>query len=165
MAYFVKLSVFKTERVVIILFAYLVIIQISRCDLETPYSEKKTCAILYSEDKGKGSKTKISEEKIKIPDVQPRFSSCTGSIKVSLGCKMKMCNAPHLGGTCETLEQGNYYQSNLSRVFEDRLGFVECICLQVPNEKCKCSDIFMKKSSCARAYLEGEDVILVTRPM
>ncbi|CAL8139062.1 unnamed protein product [Orchesella dallaii] len=155
MAYFVKLSVFKTERVVIILFAYLVIIQISRCDLENPNSEKKTCAILYSEDKGKGSKIKISEEKIKIPDVQQGVSSCTGSIKVSLGCKMKMCNAPHLGGTCETLEQGNYYQSNLSKVFEGRLGFVECTCSQVSNEKCMCSDIFMKKSSCARAYLEG----------
>ncbi|CAL8139042.1 unnamed protein product [Orchesella dallaii] len=155
MAYFVKLFVFKTENVVIILFAYLVIIQVARCDLEiNPNSEKKTCAILYSEDKGKGSKIKISEEKIKIPDVSRGFSSCTGSIKVALGCKMKMCNAPHLGGTCETLEQGNYYQSNLSKVFEGRLGFVECTCSQVSNEKCKCSHIFMKKSSCARAYLE-----------
>ncbi|CAL8123444.1 unnamed protein product [Orchesella dallaii] len=75
----------------------------------------------------------------------------TGSVKIANGCKMEVCNETYFDGNCHTLEPGSYELSGLTKVFGDKVSSASCLCLK----ECKCSDIFMKRSTCARAYLKG----------
>ncbi|CAL8138944.1 unnamed protein product [Orchesella dallaii] len=132
-----------------------VLISLSEC-WESPYREKH-CGTLYSENYlgGKQFPFKDGDESANLfEDYRASLFgwNITGSFLVESGCSMEICNETYFSGVCHPFEEGSYPSlSVLPANFTGGVSSVRCSC----RRECKCEDIFMKKSSCARVYLKG----------
>ncbi|CAL8138952.1 unnamed protein product [Orchesella dallaii] len=124
---------------------------------ETSYREKQ-CGTLYSLNYLGGEQFPFKDGYESANLVEDYRASVfgwnlTNSIRVAPGCRMEICNETYFDGVCLPVEQGSYplLSAQLHPNFSGDVRSVSCNCLR----ECKCEDIFMKKSSCARAYLKG----------
>ncbi|ODN01860.1 Reticulocyte-binding protein 2 a [Orchesella cincta] len=150
MAFFAKTLPFQNG---VVLFLLLALFKVS-LGQQNPYLEK-TCAVLYSGDRFSSDELTLmdGDQSVNLEEDNRASSgwNTTGSINIANGCKMDICNETYFDGNCHILEQGAYYLSNLTKEFGDNIASASCRC----QKECKCSDIFMKRSTCARAYLKG----------
>ncbi|CAL8138956.1 unnamed protein product [Orchesella dallaii] len=144
----------KKETQCFLLIFITLFVTISEC-WENPYRERQ-CGILHSENDFQGEQFPLKDGDEAADLFEDHRASLgwniTSSILVESGCSMEICNETYFDGVCLPLEQGSYSSSaQLPPNFSGGVGSVRCNC----QRECKCEDIFMKKSSCARAYLKG----------
>ncbi|CAL8136954.1 unnamed protein product [Orchesella dallaii] len=119
---------------------------------QNPYQSKK-CGEIFSEDGFSGAKLELADQEYS-PNLADNYQlingwSKTSSLRGKSGCVMNLCNDTYFDGECKTLTDGSYGTSQLSSSIGFTIASVGCAC----KKECKCSDIYMRKSSCARAYL------------
>ncbi|CAL8067906.1 unnamed protein product [Orchesella dallaii] len=121
---------------------------------QNPYQIRK-CAELYSQDGFGGLKLEMKDQdhSLNLADNHQVSNgwNTTGSIKIESGCSMSLCNDTYFEGECKPLTAGSHGSSQLSKALGFAIVSAQCTC----ERECKCSDIFVKKASCARAYLKG----------
>ncbi|CAL8067910.1 unnamed protein product [Orchesella dallaii] len=119
---------------------------------QNPYQSKK-CGEIFSEDGFSGAKLELVDQDhfLNLPDNYQVTNgwNITSSIRVESGCVMNLCNDTYFDGECQTLTKGSYGKSELSSSIGFNIASAGCAC----ERECKCADIFMRKASCARAYL------------
>ncbi|CAL8067902.1 unnamed protein product [Orchesella dallaii] len=137
-------------QTVIILFSLITI----SYSIQNPYHMKK-CAELFSQDGFAGLKLEMKDQDHSLNFADNHQVSngwnTTGSIKIESGCSMSLCNDTYFEGECKPLTAGSHGTSQLSKALGFAIVSAQCTC----EKECKCSDIFVKKASCARAYLRG----------
>ncbi|CAL8136948.1 unnamed protein product [Orchesella dallaii] len=119
---------------------------------QNPYQSKK-CGEIFYEDGFSGAKLELVDQDYSL-DLAENYQVTNGwnktsSIRVESGCVMNLCNETYFDGECKTLTNGSYGTSQLSSSIGFTIASASCAC----EKECKCSDIYMRKSSCARAYL------------
>ncbi|CAL8138946.1 unnamed protein product [Orchesella dallaii] len=146
----------ETPRFPLTVVLLAMLFSVSEC-WETEISEKK-CATLRSQNDLRGEyfieAFKDGEESANLfQHLRLMLGwNITSSILVESGCSMEICNDTYFDGVCLPLEEGSYPSASLLLSnFTTGVGSVSCNCMK----ECKCEDIFMKKSSCARAYFKG----------
>ncbi|CAL8121548.1 unnamed protein product [Orchesella dallaii] len=121
---------------------------------QNPYHIRK-CGELFSQDGFFGVKLEMVDQEffLNLADNYQVSNgwNTTSSLRVEPGCSMNVCNESHLNGECESLPAGSYGSFQLSLSIGFPIASANCS----GQRKCKCSDVFVKMSSCARAYLQG----------